>query len=131
MSHPLLRTLISEMVESYLEESYEDNIVESIFEEVSEETWEAIEEAILNELSPTTLKSYIKKADKEIGKRQGILKRGGRDPEKSEKQKSNYDKLQRRNLGLRIARSKIDDNPVSDKKSSKYNLTPSVRVKAK
>lgn len=62
MSHPLLRTLISEMVESYLEESYEDDLVESIFEEVSEETWEAIEEAILNELSPTTLKSYMKKA---------------------------------------------------------------------
>lgn len=62
MSHPLLRTLISEMVESYLEESYEDDLVESIFEEVSEETWEAIEEAILNELSPKTLASYVKKA---------------------------------------------------------------------
>lgn len=58
MSHPLLKTLISEMVESYLEESYNDDLVESIFEEVSEETWEAIEEAILNELSPATLKSY-------------------------------------------------------------------------
>lgn len=62
MSHPLLRTLISEMVETYLEESYENDIVESIFEEVSEETWEAIEEAILNELSPKTLASYVKKA---------------------------------------------------------------------
>jgi hypothetical protein len=62
MSHPLLKSLISEMVESYLEESYEDDLIESIFEEVSDETWEAIEEAILNELSPKTLASYTKKA---------------------------------------------------------------------
>jgi hypothetical protein len=53
------------MVGDYLNESYEDDLVESIFEEVSEETWEAIEEAILNELSPKTLKSYIKKAEKD------------------------------------------------------------------
>ena len=39
MSHPLLRTLISEMVETYLEESYNDDLIESIFNEVSEETW--------------------------------------------------------------------------------------------
>ena len=63
MSHPLLKSLISEMVESYLEESYEDDLIESIFEEVSDETWEAIEEAILNELSPQTLSSYKKKAN--------------------------------------------------------------------
>jgi hypothetical protein len=64
MSHPLLRTLIAEMVESYLEESYEDDLVESIFEEVSDETWEAIEEAILNELSPELAKRYHSKAFK-------------------------------------------------------------------
>jgi hypothetical protein len=62
MSHPLLKALISEMVGDYLNESYEDDLVESIFEEVSDETWEAIEEAILNELSPKTLASYVKKA---------------------------------------------------------------------
>lgn len=61
MTNTLLRNLISEMVESYLEESIQDDLVESIFEEVSPETWIAIEEAILNELSPATLKSYIKK----------------------------------------------------------------------
>lgn len=66
MAHPLLRTLISEMIENYLEESYEDNLVESIFEEVSEETWEAIEEAILNELSPKTYDLYV----------EGSLKKG-------------------------------------------------------
>ncbi len=68
MSHTLLKSLISEMVESYLEESYEDDIIESIFEEVSDETWEAIEEAILNELSPKTLQSYMKKSDKSLNK---------------------------------------------------------------
>ena len=68
MAHPLLRTIISEMVETYLEESYEDDIVESVFEEVSEETWEAIEEAILSELSPATLNSYKKKALAQAGK---------------------------------------------------------------
>jgi len=62
MSHQLLRALISEMVEARLEESYEDNVIENIFEEVSEETWEAIEEAILNELSPETMKNYLKKS---------------------------------------------------------------------
>jgi hypothetical protein len=67
MSHPLLKSLISEMIESYLEESYEDDLVESIFDEVSDETWEAIEEAILNELSPQTLSSYKKKAWKSAG----------------------------------------------------------------
>jgi hypothetical protein len=66
MSHPLLRTLISEMVESYLEESYGNHIIESIFEEVSEETWEAIEEAILSELSPETYDLYV----------EGSLKKG-------------------------------------------------------
>jgi hypothetical protein len=74
MSHPLLRTLISEMVESYLEESYEDDLVESIFEEVSEETWEAIEEAILNELSPKTLASYQKKAKSQAEKSWNTMK---------------------------------------------------------
>ena len=68
MSHPLLKSLISEMVESYLEESYEGDLIESIFEEVSDETWEAIEEAILNELSPKTLQSYVKKANKSADK---------------------------------------------------------------
>ena len=67
MTNPLLRTLISEMVETYLEESYDDDLVESIFEEVSSETWEAIEEAILNELSPRTLSSYIKKSAEDMG----------------------------------------------------------------
>jgi len=62
VSHPLLRTLIEEMIGNYLEESYEDDLVESIFNEVSEETWEAIEEAILNELSPTLLARYRNKA---------------------------------------------------------------------
>jgi hypothetical protein len=68
MSNPLLRSLIENMIGNYLEESYEDDLMESIFEEVSEETWEAIEEAILNELSPDTLKSYIKgsKTDQHI-----------------------------------------------------------------
>lgn len=66
MTNPLLRTLISEMVETYLEESYEDNVIESIFEEVSDETWEAIEEAILSELSPATLDSYKNKAFKQL-----------------------------------------------------------------
>lgn len=54
------------MIGDYLEESYEDDLVESIFEEVSEETWEAIEEAILNELSPKTLASYVKKASDDM-----------------------------------------------------------------
>jgi hypothetical protein len=62
MSNNILRSLISEMVGDYLNESHEDDLIESIFEEVSEETWEAIEEAILNELSPNTLQSYVKKA---------------------------------------------------------------------
>jgi hypothetical protein len=66
MSHPLLRTLISEMVETYLEESYGDDLIESIFDEVSEETWEAIEEAILDELSPETYDLYV----------EGSLKKG-------------------------------------------------------
>lgn len=74
MSHPILRSLISEMVESYLEESYEDDLVESIFEEVSEETWEAIEEAILNELSPKTLTSYRKKAKSQAEKAWNTMK---------------------------------------------------------
>ncbi len=68
MSHPLFRTLISEMVGDYLNESYEDDLMESIFEEVSDETWEAIEEAILNELSPKTLSSYVKKANRSANK---------------------------------------------------------------
>ncbi len=57
----ILRTLISEMVESYLEESQKDDIVESIFEQVSDETWEAIEEAILAELDMNTAAKFIKK----------------------------------------------------------------------
>jgi hypothetical protein len=64
MTNQIIRELISEMIESYLEESYDgEDLLESIFEEVSDETWEAIEEAILNELSPKTLQSYLKKAE--------------------------------------------------------------------
>lgn len=59
MTNPLLRTLISEMVETYLEESYNDDLIESIFNEVSDETWEAIEEAIMNELSEETYDLYV------------------------------------------------------------------------
>ena len=66
MTNPLLRTLISEMVETYLEESYNDDLIESIFNEVSDETWEAIEEAIMNELSEETYDLYI----------EGSLKKG-------------------------------------------------------
>jgi len=73
MSHPLLKSLIESMITDYLEESYEDDLAESIFEEVSEETWEAIEEAILNELSPKTLASYVKKSKESLVKnRQGF-----------------------------------------------------------
>jgi hypothetical protein len=61
-----MKQLIESMIGDYLEESYKDNLVESIFEEVSEETWEAIEEAILNELSPKTLASYVKKASADV-----------------------------------------------------------------
>jgi hypothetical protein len=68
MSNPLLRSLVESMIGNYLEESYEDDLMESIFEEVSAETWEAIEEAILNELSPKTLTSYMKKSDKSLDK---------------------------------------------------------------
>jgi hypothetical protein len=66
MSHPLLKSLISEMIDSYLEESFEDDLIESIFEEVSEETWEAIEEAILSELSGNLLKSFMNSASKSL-----------------------------------------------------------------
>jgi hypothetical protein len=66
MNNPILKSLVESMIGNYLEESYEDDLMESILEEVSEETWEAIEEAILNELSPDTLKSYIKKSKKSI-----------------------------------------------------------------
>lgn len=68
MPRPLLKTLISEMMESYLEESYDADLVESIFKEVSSETWEAIEEAILNELSPELVHRYAKKANAELEK---------------------------------------------------------------
>lgn len=64
MTNPIIRELISEMIQNYLEESHEgENLLESIYEEVSDETWKAIEEAILNELSPKTLQSYLKKAE--------------------------------------------------------------------
>ena len=105
MSHPLLRTLISEMVESYLEESYEDDIIESIFEEVSEETWEAIEEAILNELSPKTLASYVKKAtrdSKSISKQMsGPRKRG------AENIGTLFSKKQNRETGINRASKRL------------------------
>jgi len=68
MSNPVLKSLIESMIVNHLEESYEDDLMESIFEEVSSETWEAIEEAILNELSPKTLASYMKKSDKSLDK---------------------------------------------------------------
>jgi hypothetical protein len=67
----ILKQLIEQMIGDYLNESYEDDLVESIFEEVSEETWEAIEEAILNELSPKTLASYVKKASKDAASKSG------------------------------------------------------------
>lgn len=79
MSNPLLRTLISEMVETYLEESVGQHLIESIFEEVSEETWEAIEEAILNELSEETYDLYLEGSIKGSGTdRKAVLKRSFR-----------------------------------------------------
>jgi hypothetical protein len=96
MSNSLLRTLISEMVETYLEESYEDDLVESIFEEVSNETWEAIEEAILNELSPKTLASYTKKATKSLDKAKSTIKKDN-------------DEMERHNTDLRNAYIRNDE----------------------
>jgi hypothetical protein len=67
------KQLIENMIGDYLNESYEGDLVESVFEEVSEETWEAIEEAILNELSPKTLASYVKKSKDDYAAQHGKL----------------------------------------------------------
>jgi hypothetical protein len=77
MSHPLLRTLISEMVETYLEESYEDDLVESIFEEVSNETWEAIEEARILECAHDVyrVENVLRVAQKLSGAPQKIVEK--------------------------------------------------------
>jgi len=126
----IMKQLIEKMVGDYLNESYEDDLVESIFEEVSEETWEAIEEAILNELSPELLKKYADKADKDIGKRIGVFKRGDQGRNPSDAQDKNYKKMNTRLKGTAIAKAKMDRYAPADKKAHPSNLSPQARVKS-
>lgn len=126
MSHPLLRTLISEMVESYLEESYGDDLIESIFDEVSEETWEAIEEAILNELSPGLLDRYRKAAWKDAGKHYRKVDTAKTDSATDR----HYKQGDKRMKGYETATSKAGLKPNRTYSSSGSNL-PNTKVKAR
>lgn len=84
----------------------------------------------IDELSSSTLDSYQDKANSDRNKRIGIWKRGGKHSEGSEKQKSNYAKMQNRTTGMRLAAAKTDHSPAVANKTSKGNLLTRARVKA-